>query len=222
MKRIAIVAAMPGELKPLVHGWERRGRNFWAGRIADCEAVAIAGGMGAPAARRAVERAFVESKPDVLVSYGWAGALTCAVKPCEACVIRDIVDEVTGERFSTASADGFRLITLNRVACYGEKRALAEKHQAVLVDMEAAAVARMAAARNIPFYCFKGISDGYLDRLPDFSRFINLNGELRMSAFLAYAALRPQYWDSLRRLGANSRAAADALVKVMEAALGLA
>lgn len=216
MSKIAIVAAMAGELKPLVRGWEPRGRNVWAGRVGGSEAVAVAGGIGAAAARRAVERVCAEGNPDVLVSYGWAGALTCAVKPREACVIREIVDEVSGERFPTASVDGFRLITLDRVAGYGEKRALAQKHQSALVDMEAAAVARMAAARNIPFYCFKGISDGYLDRLPDFSLFIDGVGGLRLAAFLVYAALRPQYWGSLKRVGANSRVAASALADLIQ------
>lgn len=220
MSKIAIIAAMPGELNPLVRGWEERGRNLWAGRVGNSDALAVAGGIGAAAARRAVERVCAEGNPDVLVSYGWAGALTCALKPREACAISEIVDDVSGERFPTASADGFRLITLDRVAQYGEKRALAEKHQAVLVDMEAATVARMSAERKIPFHCFKGISDGYLDRLPDFSRFIDGDGELRLPAFLAYVAVRPRYWGSLRRLGVNSRAAADALVEVMTKHLG--
>jgi adenosylhomocysteine nucleosidase len=216
MNNIAIIAALPGELKPLVRGWESRGRNMWAGRIAGCEAFAIAGGIGAAAAKRAVERAVAEANPNALISYGWAGALTCAVKPPDACVISEIVNAASGEHFATASRDGFRLITLDRVARYDEKRALAQKHQAVLVDMESAAVARMAAARGIPFYCFKGISDGYLDRLPDFSQFINGSGELRMPAFLTYAALHPRYWGSLRRLGENSSEAARALANLMQ------
>lgn len=215
MSNLAIIAALPAELKPLVRGWDERRKNLWTGRIAHHDAIAIAGGIGATAAKRAVERAFAETDPDVLVSFGWAGALTCAVKPGAACAISEIVDATSGERFSTASADGFRLITLDRVAQYGEKRTLAEKHKAVLVDMEAATVARMAAARNIPFYCFKGISDGYLDRLPDFSRFISVNGELRIPAFLSYVALHPLYWPSIRRLGVNSSAAATAVASLM-------
>jgi len=214
MSKIAIIAALPGELKPLVRGWQQRGKNLWAGRVGDHEAVAIAGGIGAAAAERAIERVFAEMNPDVLVSYGWAGALTCAVKPPDACVISEVVDDASGEHFATASADGFRLITLDRVARYDEKRALATRHQAVLVDMEAAAVARAAAERKIPFYCFKAVSDGYLDRLPDFSRFISSDGELRMAALLRYVAVRPQYWAALRRLGKNSEAGASALVSM--------
>lgn len=217
MKKIAIIAAMAGELKPLVRGWEKRGPNLWAGRVGDCEAVAVAGGMGARAAGRAVERVLAEANPDALVSYGWAGALTCAVKAGAVCVISEVIEDGTGERFATASRDGFRLITLDHVARSDEKRALAQKRQAVLVDMEAATVARMAAARELPFYCFKGISDGYADRLPDFNRFLNRDrGELRMPAFVAYAALHPRYWASLGRMGKNSRAAALAVADLMK------
>lgn len=216
MSRIAIIAALPGELKPLVRGWQQCGKNLWAGRIAESEAIAIAGGIGAAAAKHAVERVLTEMNPDVLVSCGWAGALTCAVKPPAPCLISEVVDASTGERFTTASADGYRLLTLDRVARADEKRALAGKHQAVLVDMESATVAQMAAAREIPFYCFKGVSDGYTDRLPDFNRFLDRErGEFRMRGFATYATLHPQYWPSLLRLGRNSSAAASAMANLM-------
>lgn len=217
MKKVGIVAAMAGELKPLVRGWEKRGPNLWAGRIGDREAVAIGGGMGARAAERAVDRVIAEANPDALVSYGWAGALTCAVKAGAACVISEVIEDGTAERFATASRDGYRLITLDHVARADEKRALAQKHQAVLVDMEAATVARMAAARGIPFYCFKGISDGYADRLPDFNRFVDVErGELKMGSLVAYAAVRPVYWGSMWRMGQNSGVAADGLVDLVK------
>jgi len=173
--------------------------------------------MGARAAERAVDRALAEVTPDALVSYGWAGALTCAVKAGAVCVISEVIDDRTGERFATASQDGYRLITLDRVARADEKRTLAQKHQAVLVDMEAATVARMAGARGIPFYCFKGISDGYADRLPDFNRFVDTErGELKMGSLVAYAAVRPVYWGSLWKMGKNSGVAADGLIELVK------
>ncbi|HUY81346.1 MAG TPA: hypothetical protein VMU92_06450 [Acidobacteriaceae bacterium] len=214
MNRIGIIAALPGELKPLVRGWQTREHNMWAGEVAGCETVAIAGGVGAKAAQRAAERLFAEVDANVLVSYGWAGALTCAVKPPTGCVISEVVDAVSGERFVTGNADGFRLITLDHVAHVDEKRGLAQKHQSTLVDMEAAAVARAAAAHGASFYCFKGVSDGYTDRLPDFNRFMNADGEMRMAAFVAYAVTHPQYWVTLARLGRNSSAAAQALANL--------
>ena len=216
MNRIAIIAALPGELNPLVQGWQRRGQTMWVGQLAGSEAVAVAGGMGAAAAAHAAEQALKELDADVLMSYGWAGALTCAVKPQMTCIISEVVDAVSGERFATGNADGFRMITLDHVARADEKRALAQKHQAVIVDMEASTVARIAAARQKAFYCFKAIADGYTDKLPDFNKFMSDAGEIRTGALIAHAAVRPQYWASLIRLGKNSSAAADALAKMVQ------
>ena len=214
MKRIGIVAALPGELKPLVHGWQAHARNVWAGHLAGFEAVAIAGGIGADAATRASELLVNDFQVNLLVSYGWAGSLTCAVKPPNGCVISEVVDAVTGERFASATADGFRLITLDHVARADEKRGLAQRHQSVLVDMEAAAVGRVAARHGVTFCCFKGVSDGYTDRLPDFNRFMDASGEMRMAKLIGYAIVHPQYWGALARLGRNSSAAAKELVGV--------
>jgi len=212
---IAVIAALPGELKPLVRDWQRVEPNIWTGHIAAHEAIAIAGGMGATAAARAVERASARGKLDALISYGWAGAVTCALKPPAAYAISEIVDHGSGERFITRTPDGVRLVTLDHVAGINEKRPLAETHQAVLVDMEAAAVARLAAENRIPFYCFKGISDAYTDNLPDFARFISAEGRLRLAAFLAHAAIRPIYWPSLARVGRNSGIAASNLARLL-------
>ena len=219
MKRIGIIAALPGELKPLVKSWQRNG-NTWKGRMGETECVATASGMGAEAATRACELVLAESKPDILVSYGWCGALSCGLKPPTACVIAEVIDSTTGERYTTASKEGQRLVTLDHVARPDEKRSLAEKYQAPLVDMEAAAIARIAAAHNLPFYCLKGVSDGYNDNLPDFNRFLGNDGQLQMPAFVAYALLHPKYWAALKQLGTQSQAAAANLARLVTESLG--
>jgi len=221
VSRIAIIAALPGELKPLVanEAWRTSEANIWTGTINGHEAVAIAGGIGSAAASQAVDRALSHGSPDALVSYGWAGAITCAVKPPDAFAISEVIDHSTGERFATRCGEGLRLITLDRVAGYYEKRPLAEARQAVLVDMEAAAVARAAAARGIAFYCFKSISDAYTDRLPDFNRFITSDGLFRLPAFVGHAALRPVYWPALIRLHRNGARAAVSLAELLSKSL---
>jgi len=220
VSRIAIIAALPGELKPLVANgtWRRSESNVWTGTINGHEAIAVAGGIGAAAASRAVDLALSQGPPDALVSYGWAGAITCAVKPPDAFAISEVVEHSSRQRFSTRHSEGLRLVTLDRVAGYYEKRPLAEAHKAVLVDMEAAAVARAAAACGIAFYCFKSISDSYTDRLPDLNRFI-ADGRLRMPSFVAHAAIRPIYWPSLVRLAGNSARAAANLAALLSKSL---
>jgi adenosylhomocysteine nucleosidase len=214
MKRIGIVAALHGELKPLVRGWEKRG-PFWTGRIGETHCIATAGGMGAQAAARACELLLKEGPLDGLVSVGWVGALSCGLKPPHAHVISEVIDARTGERFVTASTEGQRLLTTGHVVRSDEKRGLAEQFHTLLVDMEAAAVARIASEQQLPFYCFKAISDGYTDRLPDFNRFIGPDGQMRMAAFVVYAMLYPQYWGALMRLGKNSSIAAKNLATLI-------
>jgi adenosylhomocysteine nucleosidase len=227
--RIGVVAALPGELTPLVRGWQRSGRVF-KGSIpledgATAEVWATAAGMGASAASRAFGELRAVIGPDgmdAVVSYGWAGALSCGVKPPDVFEASEVIDSRTGERFATACAEGptpLRLITLDHVARSNEKRPLAKQYQAVLVDMEAAAIARLALAHGIPFLCLKAISDGYNDVLPDFNRFLDRSGQLRMPAFVAHALLRPKYWRSLAGLGANSRRAARNLARELPACL---
>lgn len=211
MNRIGFVAAFPGELNPLVRGWKKRG-NVFHGRIGDIEAVAISGGMGASAATRACDL-LISEKVDALVSIGWAGSLSCGLKVGGGYAVREVIEASSGERFSTDYREGYALITLDRVADTQEKRRLAQQYQAVLVDMEAAAVARVARAKGLGFLCFKAVSDGPNDKLPDFNRFTGKNGEWSMTPFLLYVGARPRYWGPMRRLAKNSRAAAEQLAR---------
>ncbi|HEY1253282.1 MAG TPA: hypothetical protein VGF01_00725, partial [Terracidiphilus sp.] len=59
-----------------------------------------------------------------------------------------------------------------------------------------------------PFYCIKGISDGYSDKLPDFNRFISTGGQFRLARFVFFVLYRPWYWPALIRMGENSKRAA--------------
>lgn len=211
MKRVGIVAALPGELKPLITGWQKLDGSAWSGEISGMQCIAVAGGMGSDAAARTCERIFAAGPVDAMMSVGWAGSLSCGAKPPDAYEVSEVIDAQTGERFSTGQEQGLRLVTLGHVAGVAEKRRLAESYRAVMVDMEAAAVARLARTRNLPFLCCKGISDGATDVLPDFSKFIGHHGQMQMGAFLAHVAVRPHYWKNLARMGSNSRKAAVAL-----------
>lgn len=226
MKRIGIVAAFPGELKPLVRHWRRHDHTF-RGHIGSIQVAAACSGMGAAAVARACDRVLAPGAVDTLVSIGWAGSLSCGLSAPEAVAVREVIDAATGERFLTAAsagdAEGQRLgqllVTLDHVAAQEEKRQLAEKYQATLVDMEAAAVARIARERGLAFLCFKAITDGPNDKLPDFNRFIGDNGQVHVPSLARWAALRPSHWGPLRRLGTNSRLAAENLANFLSRSL---
>lgn len=217
MTRIAIVAALPGELKPLVRSWsheKRDGVSVWTRRREGSEWVAACCGAGQNAATRAFEAISALGPIDEVVSAGWAGALSQHCCSGQAYDISTVVDARTGERFHAGAAiEGCRLVTSAKVAGESEKRRLASTYGAALVDMEAAAVGRLAAMRGIPFFCIKGVSDGYKDRLPDFNRFLDSGGQLKLVSLILFALMRPWHWPALVKMGENSRKAAQSIAQ---------
>jgi adenosylhomocysteine nucleosidase len=217
MTRVALIAAMPGELKPLVGKWphsKRNGVEFWAQRNPEEEWIAACAGAGQAAATRAFA-ALEEGGPiDLVFSLGWAGALRADVVPGSAYNVAGVIDARTGERFlCDAGAGDLWLVTSPKVAGEVEKRRLAGTYKASLVDMEAAAIGRLAAMREIPFYCIKGVSDALDARMPDFNRFIGPDGRFNTGGLILFAAMRPWYWPALVRMGENSRKAAQSIAQ---------
>jgi adenosylhomocysteine nucleosidase len=210
MTRIAIIAAMPAELRPLTRGRQHERRNgvdLWSSE--NGEWIAACAGAGVGAATRAFAEAEKSGEVDLVISTGWAGALREELAPGQAFDVSVVIDTRTGERFIAAGPpNDCWLVTSPRVADVTEKKRLASTYEAALVDMEAAGVARLAKMRGIPFYCIKGISDGYNDQLPDFNRFISSSGQFKLARFVVFALLRPWYWHALIRMGENSRKAA--------------
>jgi adenosylhomocysteine nucleosidase len=220
MTRIAIIAALAGELKPLVRGWQHErnsGIDIWQTRHGNSECIAACAGMGKDAAARAFAKSESSGKVDRLISVGWAGALRPEIESGKAYQAAGVIDLQTGERFPVPCADPANpwLVTSNRVAGHADKARLAEQYGAGLVDMEAAAVARLAEMRGIPFDCFKGVSDGFSDRLPDFNRLIGPNGQLSMPRLLFFVLPRPWHWPALIRMGENSRKASHTLAGLL-------
>ena len=233
MKSIGIIAAMAGELKPLVQGWKpvhlpsaRKGEAAWRGTLEGADCIAVCAGMGHQAAERACNLASQQAPLSALVSIGWAGALSCGVQPANAYVVNEVIDAATSERFIATHPvrDGnpvtLKLVTIDHVAPPAEKRRLAETYRAVLVDMEAATVARFARAHGLAFYCLKAVSDVAGEILPDFSQYTDNQGQLQLPALLAHVAIRPRYWPALARVGTNGRRGAVAIAAAMDSLLG--
>ena len=170
MTRVAIIAAMPGELKPLISSrprardWPHSARNgihFWAQRNEEEEWIAACAGAGQAAATRALPP--LKTAVPSIWSFPSAGPERLREDRCQGSAhnMAGVIDVRTGERFRCdAGAGDLWLVTSPKVADEAEKRRLAATYGAALVDMEAAAIARLAAMRGIPFYCIKGVSDG--------------------------------------------------------------
>jgi adenosylhomocysteine nucleosidase len=218
--KVGIIAALPGELKPLVRDWQRSaardGVRKWTHIAGVHTWIAVCAGMGADAARRAFAAAEADGPLDLALSVGWAGALVPELRVGDARAISIIIDAQTGERFHLAGGESaLALVTMARVADAAEKVRLRDTYGAVIVDMEAATVARMAQMRGIPIGCIKAVSDGLDADLPDINRFLSVRGQLRMAAFLVHIAMRPNYWGSIAQLGRNSSKAAQAMAALI-------
>jgi adenosylhomocysteine nucleosidase len=214
--RIGIIAALFGELKPLVSDWSQQADGAFLTQRGSVAAIALARGIGVVRAEQAVAIAETYGHLDALVSVGWAGGASCGVQPGTAYEIGEVIDSVSGERYATsAAASPIKLATLDHVAGRDEKRRFAETYGASLVDMEAAAVAQSARARGIPFYCWKAVTDIATEDLPDFNYFLDQEKQLRTRQVAAYALTHPRYVAPLLRMGRNSKSGADALAQAL-------
>ena len=222
MNKIAIIAALERELRPLIQRWPsttitHEGREFtlFEGNYA----VVIIGGIGAEAARAAAEAIIAKHSPDLLISAGVAGALVPELHVGETIFPATVIDTQDGSRHETAIHDAplgktplarTILASYPEIASASQKQQLAKSYGAHAVDMESAAVARAAQVHGIPFLAIKAISDELDFDLPDMSRFIRC-GKFQTARFLRYIALRPWLWLRVFRLARNTKIASENL-----------
>jgi adenosylhomocysteine nucleosidase len=216
--KVAIVAALEREVRGLTKNWSVREREYEGRRFRFFEhdsVVLVCGGMGVEAARRATEAAIALYHPLRVQSVGFAGALDPALKVGTIFIPGRVIDAGDGSSVETHSGAGV-LVTFGSVAGAEQKRNLAAAYGAQAVDMEAAAVARGAAAHGVGFSAVKAISDEAGFVLPDMDRFAGSDGRFRQAKFLIHAGIRPRLWSGVFKLAANAVKAAKALCAELE------
>jgi nucleoside phosphorylase len=128
--RTAIVAALPGELKPLVRssgrGWRHEKRNrvhIWRWRAGELEWVAACAGVGQNAAARALAEIERDGPVAQILSVGWAGSLRKDREPGEAFRVIGVVDLPTNTRLRTSPFPPLRQEDGARMGQPGSSRA---------------------------------------------------------------------------------------------------
>lgn len=213
MSRVAIVAALEREVRPLVREWRVSEKDVNGKRFRFFEKddfVLVCGGIGAEAARRAAEAVIAFYTPKVIYSAGFAGALDPGLKVGTIVRPRRVVNADDGSSTSVDRGEGV-LVSFGSVASPEQKASLRNSFGAQAVDMEAAAVARAAEVRGVEFEVVKVISDEFDFRFPSTERFVDSNGQFLEGRFAWFAALRPWLWPRALRLAGNSNRAARAL-----------
>jgi adenosylhomocysteine nucleosidase len=221
-KKIAIIAAMEREVKPLIQNWKmrmieqerRRYRLFESD-----EAALICGGIGAEAARRATEAVIQEVKPLRVISVGFAGALDGALQVGQVLEPRAVINAADGVRTDIGSGEGI-LVSSATMASKEQKARFRKAYGGSAVDMEAAAVAQGALARGVEFAALKAISDDADFSLPALDAFVAGDGSFRSAKFAFYVAPRPWLWLTTIALARNSFKASRALCQALASYLG--
>lgn len=243
---IAIVVAIREELRPLLRRLsdartlQHEGRSFHVGTLAHSEIVLTASGIGIKCARDAADVLLSNYSPDAIVSAGVGGALIDATKFGSIVLGTEIYQAhlTTGAvptrvfvkpRFRLADAAHVSaranpafcggIVTCDRVATTPqEKRAIFDKTAALTVDMEAAAVAQVAADRRIKFLAVKAISDDANESLPEEINSLHRNGKLQWGRVAKVVVSRPSVTSELARLGRRASKAARELAAYLERA----
>ena len=219
----AIIVALPREAAALVSGWQahkqhhHRGIYMWT----RADAIVVAAGMGAARAAFAVEAALAHGAVSSLISAGLAGACDPAIAVGSVIEATEVIDARSGERHTTASCQPqpVRLVTGNGIAGIREKARLFASYDAAACDMEAATVARLAGAHQIPFRAIKAVSDNFDFELGAMERFTTRHGHFHTRRFALHTAVRPHTWAKTMKLGRHSALALKRLTATLEAVL---
>jgi nucleoside phosphorylase len=222
MSRTAIIAAMEREVKPLVQGWRpgtinagpRSFRTFEKEKL-----LVVISGIGREHAEAAARAAVAQYRPGQLVSAGVAGALIRSLKAGSVFTPSVVVDAADGNEYRCAGPSletggvvgGGILVSASEIAGVDAKSTLVERFHALVVDMEAAGVARVAQAAGMGFRCVKAISDETDFVMPPLARFVDAEGHFHGGRFAAWTMLRPWHWAKVARLGRNTSRAVQAL-----------
>jgi adenosylhomocysteine nucleosidase len=187
--------------------------------------LATVSGMGAVAAQGAAER-LVQGGVTALVSWGMAGGLDPALPAGTICVPHLVIAADGGSfvtdhhwrELTTAAiasrrrvVNGKLLSSSTAIEDVRGKAAAFRKTGAVVVDMESAEVAKVAALHALPFLAVRVIVDTAADALPDSVVAATGSAGLRLSRLVVGLLKSPGEIAPLLRLASQYRTAIRAL-----------
>jgi adenosylhomocysteine nucleosidase len=226
---VGYIVALPDEARSLSR--QRAGFDEIV-RLPDDHLLTISG-TGPSHASQAAFR-LVERGAAALVSWGCAGALAPDLAPGELLIPERIFGADGTEHAADADWHRHILATLGLTLPVGSgalaesrevvfepvgKRALFDATGALAVDMESAAVARVAQAHRRPFLAVRAVADSAAMALPAAVRVaLNPRGDVRLAKLLSYSLRHPVQFIELARLGRAFGAAMATLRRVHDIA----
>jgi adenosylhomocysteine nucleosidase len=228
VRRVAILAPMPEELRPLrraakLRREEREGLGLYTGEWLGTHIVATLTGIGTRAAARAAERVFAAALVDHLIVIGVAGGIGASVAIGDLVVPERVVDLATGAEHRPAplgdvAARG-TLVTRDGLLEDRAEFARLAARGVVAIDMETSAIAAVCEQHRCPWSVFRGISDRADDGSIDSAVFslAGPDGAPDPWAVARFLVTRPGRIPQLLRLARSlrhaTRTAADAALR---------
>ena len=226
MKQIGIVVALPGELRTLT---KRKIPIGGSERLSDKLLIAVSG--AGPTQASTAAKLLLEHGANALVSWGCAAALQSRLRAGHL-VLPEQIKSTDNTVFHVDSAwhnqifqavsnkiervdSGLIVESQLLVTTAHEKQSLANTSNAVAVDMESAAIARLAKQMDVPFMAVRAIADPIEMSLPKaVSCAMSHNGDVNIPRLLFRLLLHPGEIGALIRLGMQFRAAQKMLCQV--------
>ena len=231
--KIGITTAMPEEARAILKNAEEPqrsqhgGRSVFRCRIAGHDVTLVEAGMGMVNAGWAATALAIQT-PDLMISAGFGGAVLPGLKVGDLVMAEQLL-HWTGDGFEQVEAGMYasEKISLLVRGCFITSDGILNKHdlQGLLpsdahhpvLEMESAAVARVAAEHGIPFLGLRAISDPWDEELGfAINEFCDDELRIRPLKVLATILRRPTIIPQLIRLARNSRVAAKSLCAATE------
>ncbi|QDU38773.1 5'-methylthioadenosine/S-adenosylhomocysteine nucleosidase [Maioricimonas rarisocia] len=229
---IGIVCALKMELGPFLARCDRVRKYvggkfvFRGGFLGDARVAIVESGAGFAKARRATQALVDAHTPDWVISAGFSGALRDEMRIGDIVVANSIVDthghELSVDMNMEADPEhGLhvgRLVTADEIVrTIDEKRALADRTEALACDMESLAVAQVCQETRTRFMAIRSISDDLSRDLPaEVLTVLGGSGSIRAGAIAASLIKRPSSVSDMWKLREQAQTAADKLSRFLD------
>lgn len=233
---IALIAALPEEVKPLLArtGFSRKeqlaGFPLYRSRFGGQDLFLLQSGMGPKNAAAAARTLLNSFTPKLIINFGLGGAVAAGPRVADLVLATRLLVSEGGEfreqsgptlplaeEFMAATGNGSCLRatfitaaeTMPKAAL---RKALPAGTQTPVLEMETAAIARVAGEQGVPLLAVRAISDDCDEELGfTVAEFCDADLRIRPLKVLFTILKRPGIVPQLIRLARNSRQAAEAL-----------
>ena len=229
---IGLVCALPLELSEFLARCSKvktytGGRfTFRGGYYGKIRIAIVESGLGPNRAERATAALLDAHQPRWIVSTGFCGALIPGLQIGQI-VVANEVTTIQGDSLkidvgmttdpSRGLAVGRTLTVDKMVRKIAEKQRLAEKTDAIAVDMETYAIAALCRERKERFLAVRAVSDDLSADLPDeVLSLVGETGSVRVGAVIGALWKRPGSYKDMWRLRENAMLCADRLAKFLD------